>query len=71
MSYLDRISYKRRTEPSCAINGKNMALSDDEIDHDLLKFMKEHMNGNGHKNGFDSSTGVLESAERIYNVSYC
>jgi hypothetical protein len=45
-------------------------MADDDVDHDLLEFMKAHMNGNGQTNGFDSSTGVLESAEQIYDVSH-
>jgi len=44
-------------------------LEDDDVDHDLLDFMRAHMNGNGHAtNGVDMSTGVLESAEYVYNV---
>ena len=43
-------------------------MADDEVDHDLLEFMRAHMNGTAHTNAFDSSTGVLESAERIYDV---
>jgi len=45
-------------------------MSDDEVDHDLLEFMRAHMNGNGHSNGVPESTGVLESAELIYDVPF-
>ena len=43
-------------------------MSEDDVDHDLLEFMRAHMNGGCQKKAVDSSLGVLESAERIYNV---
>ena len=43
-------------------------MADEEIDHDLLEFMRAHMNGKVYKNNVASTTGVLESAERIYDV---
>lgn len=46
-----------------------MKMADDDVDHDLLEFMKAHMNGNGFSSSFDTTTGVLESAELIYDVS--
>jgi hypothetical protein len=45
-------------------------MADDEVDHDLLEFMRAHMNGNGQKSASDCNLGVLESAERICNVSH-
>ena len=43
-------------------------MSDDEVDHDLLAFMREHMNGSNIP-AAESTTGVLESAEYICDVS--
>jgi hypothetical protein len=43
-------------------------MSDDEVDLDLLEFMRAHLNGNGHAKRMDETTGVLESAEWIYDV---
>ena len=43
-------------------------MSDDEVDHDLLDFMRAHMDKNEHINGVAETTGVLESAELINNV---
>lgn len=45
-------------------------MADDEVDHDLIEFMRAHMTGKSQKSASDSSLGVLESAERIYNVSH-
>lgn len=45
-------------------------MADDEVDHDLIEFMRAHMLGKSQKMATDSSLGVLESAERIYNVSH-
>ena len=42
-------------------------LADDDVDHDLLEFMRAHMNGVG-KHHAESTLGVLESAEQIYDV---
>lgn len=44
-------------------------MADDDVDHDLIEFMRAHMTGKSQKTASDSSLGVLESAERIYNVS--
>jgi hypothetical protein len=41
----------------------------DEVDHDLLEFMRAHMACKGAKKASECNLGVLESAERIYNVS--
>jgi hypothetical protein len=43
-------------------------MSDDEVDYDLLAFMKAHALGNGFSCAAETSTGVLESAELIYDV---
>ena len=45
-------------------------MADDEVDHDLIEFMRAHMTGKSQKTASDSSLGVLESAERIYNVRH-
>ena len=45
-------------------------MADDEVDHDLIEFMRAHMFGKSQKTAPDSSLGVLESAERIYDVSH-
>ena len=45
-------------------------MADDEVDHDLLEFMRAHMNGKGQKSASDCNLGVLESAERICDVSH-
>lgn len=45
-------------------------MSDDDVDHDLLEFMRAHMTGKSQEATVTSSLGVLESAERIYDVSY-
>jgi hypothetical protein len=42
-------------------------MADDDVDHDLLEFMRAHMNGGG-GNRAESTLGVLESAEQIYDV---
>jgi hypothetical protein len=44
-------------------------LEYDEVDHDLLEFMRAHMNGNGnYVNDVELTTGVLESAEHVCDV---
>ena len=45
-------------------------MTDDEVDYDLLEFMRAHMNGEIQKVAFNCTLGVLESAEQIYNVSH-
>jgi hypothetical protein len=45
-------------------------MADDEVDHDLIEFMRAHMTSKCQKTASDSTLGVLESAERIYDVSY-
>ena len=45
-------------------------MSDDEVDHELLEFMRAHMNGNGNVSSREASIGVMESAEQIYDVSH-
>jgi hypothetical protein len=45
-------------------------MSDDEVDHELLDFMRAHMNGNGNISSSEKNIGVLESAEQIYDVSH-
>jgi hypothetical protein len=42
-------------------------MADDDVDHDLLEFMRAHMNGAGGDRA-ESTLGVLESAEQIYDV---
>ena len=42
-------------------------MSDDEVDQDLLSFMREHMNGSLLA-APEATIGVLESAEYIYDV---
>lgn len=44
-------------------------MADDEVDHDLLEFMRAHMACKSQKRASECNLGVLESAERIYNVS--
>jgi len=44
-------------------------MADDDVDHDLLEFMRAHMNNAGGAHGAESTLGVLESAEQIYDVS--
>lgn len=44
-------------------------MSDDDVDHDLLEFVRAHMNGAGASRAAEPTLGVLESAERIYDVS--
>lgn len=43
-------------------------MADDDVDHDLLEFMRAHMNGAGGARATESTLGVLESAEQIYDV---
>jgi hypothetical protein len=43
-------------------------MTDDDVDHDLLDFMRLHINGNSHCE-VQQTTGVLESAEEISDVS--
>ena len=45
-------------------------MADDEVDHDLIEFMRAHMTGKSQKTASESSLGVLESAERIYDVRH-
>jgi hypothetical protein len=42
-------------------------MSDDEVDQDLLAFMRAHMNGSNLRTA-EATTGVLESAEYICDV---
>jgi hypothetical protein len=42
-------------------------MADDDVDHDLMEFMRAHMNGAGGDRA-ESTLGVLESAEQIYDV---
>jgi hypothetical protein len=42
-------------------------MSDDEVDQDLLSFMRAHLDG-GHLIASEATIGVLESAEYIYDV---
>jgi hypothetical protein len=45
-------------------------MSDDDVDYDLLDFMRAHMNGNAsHVHPVETSTGVLEGAEYVCDVS--
>jgi len=44
-------------------------MADDEVDHDLLEFMRAHMACKDTKKASECNLGVLESAERIYDVS--
>jgi hypothetical protein len=45
-------------------------MTDDDVDYDLLEFMRAHMNGAGGIRSSESTLGVLESAEQIYDVAY-
>ena len=45
-------------------------MVDDQVDHDLIEFMRAHMTGKSQKTASESSLGVLESAERIYDVRH-
>jgi hypothetical protein len=47
-----------------------LRMSDDEVDHELLAFMRANMNGNGSILPSEKNIGVLESAEQIYDVSH-
>jgi pyridoxine 5'-phosphate synthase PdxJ len=42
-------------------------MADDDVDYDLLEFMRAHMNGAGGPRA-EPTLGVLESAEQIYDV---
>jgi hypothetical protein len=44
-------------------------MADDDVDHDLLEFMRAHMTGKCQKSVVDSTLGVVENAEQIYDVS--
>ena len=44
-------------------------MADDDVDHDLIEFMRAYMAGTCRKTTLDATLGVLESAERIYDVS--
>jgi hypothetical protein len=44
-------------------------MADDDVDHDLLEFMRAHLPSNTQTLTCDSSLGVLESAEQICDVS--
>jgi hypothetical protein len=44
-------------------------MADDDVDHDLLEFMRAHLPSNAQTLTCDSSLGVLESAEQICDVS--
>jgi len=46
---------------------KTITMSDDEVDQDLLEFMRAHMNGSNLP-AVEATTGVLESAEYICDV---
>ena len=46
---------------------KTITMSDDEVDQDLLEFMRVHMNGSNLP-AVEATTGVLESAEYICDV---
>lgn len=48
-------------------NPQVVKMSDDEVDQDLLSFMRAHMQGSN-LTASDSTIGVLESAEYIYDV---
>jgi hypothetical protein len=59
---------KLKSSKSTFIPVGKTVMSDDDVDHDLLDFMRLHINGNGHCE-VKQTTGVLESAEEIYDVS--
>jgi hypothetical protein len=42
-------------------------MTDDDVDHDLLDFMRLHLNGSCNLE-VEETTGVIESAELIYDV---
>lgn len=50
-----------------ADKSKTITMSDDEVDQDLLEFMRAHMNGSNLP-AVEATTGVLESAEYICDV---
>jgi len=45
-------------------------MADDDVDHDLLEFMRAHMNGACGAHAAELTSGVLESAEQIYDVPF-
>ena len=49
-------------------SGHKENMTDDEVDHDLLEFMRAHLPSNAQTPIGDSSLGVIESAEQICDV---
>ena len=68
LSNIRKLRKVEKLESSKSIPERKTVMADDDVDHDLLDFMRLHINGNGHCE-VKQTTGVLESAEQIYDVS--